>query len=108
MWPDIEYEEMLPPVYKRTPGRPKKLRRRGADEPRPGKWSRRIRGGGPTNRCTTCNQEGHNAKSCKSDTIDPEAAKRKVITTTSNIIIIYYVFYLSVTYISDFICVNVY
>ncbi|WJX63126.1 hypothetical protein P8452_48048 [Trifolium repens] len=77
MWPDIEYEEMLPPVYKRTPGRPKKLRRRGADEPRPGKWSRRIHGGGPTNRCTTCNQEGHNAKSCKSDTIDPKAAKRK-------------------------------
>jgi hypothetical protein len=78
MWPDIEYEEMLPPVYKRAPGRPKKLRRRGGDEPRPGKWSRRVHGDGPINRCTTCNAEGHNAKSCKSLTIDPEAAKRKV------------------------------
>jgi hypothetical protein len=29
MWPDVETEEMLPPSYKRGPGRPKKLRRIG-------------------------------------------------------------------------------
>jgi hypothetical protein len=33
IWPEIEYEEMLPPVYKRGLGRPKKLRRREPDEP---------------------------------------------------------------------------
>jgi hypothetical protein len=32
IWPEIEYEEMLPPVYKRGLGRPKKLRRE-PDEP---------------------------------------------------------------------------
>ncbi|WJX65969.1 hypothetical protein P8452_50574 [Trifolium repens] len=68
---------ILTMLYKRAPGRPKKLRRRGGDEPRPGKWSRRVHGDGPINRCTTCNGEGHNAKSCKIKTIDPEAAKRK-------------------------------
>jgi hypothetical protein len=81
MWPDrpeIEYEDMLPPLYKRAPGRPKKLRRRSAGEPRPGKWSR-TSGDGQINRCTRCDAEGHNAKSCKSKTINPAAQNRKVI-----------------------------
>ncbi|GAU36822.1 hypothetical protein TSUD_320590 [Trifolium subterraneum] len=79
MWPDrpeIEYEDMLPPLYKRAPGRPKKLRRRSAGEPRPGKWSR-TSGDGQINRCTRCDAEGHNAKSCKSKTINPAAQNRK-------------------------------
>ncbi|KAI5386018.1 hypothetical protein KIW84_072551 [Lathyrus oleraceus] len=32
MWPEVDMEEMLPPPYKRGPGRPKKLRRREPDE----------------------------------------------------------------------------
>ncbi|GAU42215.1 hypothetical protein TSUD_375640 [Trifolium subterraneum] len=79
MWPDrpeIEYEDMLPPLYKRAPGRPKKLRRRSVGEPRPGKWSR-TSGDGQINRCTRCDVEGHNAKSCKSKTINPAAQNRK-------------------------------
>ncbi|KAI5447485.1 hypothetical protein KIW84_015080 [Lathyrus oleraceus] len=32
MWPEVDMEEMLPPSYKRGPGRPKKLRRREPDE----------------------------------------------------------------------------
>ncbi|GAU41149.1 hypothetical protein TSUD_190490 [Trifolium subterraneum] len=64
MWPDrpeIEYEDMLPPLYKIAPGRPKKLRRRSVGEPRPGKWSR-TSGDGQINRCTRCDAEGQNRK----------------------------------------------
>ncbi|KAI5401119.1 hypothetical protein KIW84_065818 [Lathyrus oleraceus] len=32
MWPEVDMEKMLPPSYKRGPGRPKKLRRREPDE----------------------------------------------------------------------------
>ncbi|MCH98703.1 hypothetical protein A2U01_0019709, partial [Trifolium medium] len=32
MWPNVEVDEMLPPTYKKGPGRPKKLRFREQDE----------------------------------------------------------------------------
>ncbi|XP_027922943.1 uncharacterized protein LOC114180850 [Vigna unguiculata] len=32
MWPKSDFQELLPPIYKTPPGRPKKLRRREADE----------------------------------------------------------------------------
>lgn len=35
MWPVVEVEDLLPPLYKKGPGRPKKLRRRQPDEPEP-------------------------------------------------------------------------
>jgi hypothetical protein len=70
MWPDVETEEMLPPSYKRGPGRPKKLRRRGADEE---SYRSRIY------KCTICGDPSHNRRGCKSTTIDPNAAKRQVI-----------------------------
>ncbi|GAU15822.1 hypothetical protein TSUD_236380 [Trifolium subterraneum] len=50
--------------------------RRSVGEPRPGKWSR-TSGDGQINRCTRCDAEGHNAKSCKSKTINPAAQNRK-------------------------------
>jgi hypothetical protein len=70
MWPDVKAEEMLPPSYKRGPGRPKKLRRRGADEE---SYRSRIY------KCTICGDPSHNRRGCKSTTIDPNAAKRQVI-----------------------------
>jgi hypothetical protein len=72
--PDVEIEEMLPPEYKRGPGRPKKLRIRECGEVNGG----RFRRPGVGYRCTKCNKLGHNAGTCKSTTQDPEAAKRKV------------------------------
>jgi hypothetical protein len=72
MWPEVDVEEMLPPAYKRGPGRPKKLRRREPDEdPNKGRTA-------TTYRCTKCNKHGHNTRSCISQVIDPEAQKRKV------------------------------
>ena len=76
MWLEVECEEMLPPVYKKGPGRPKKLRRRGPDEPAKscGKFSRVA----TKYKCTTCGSSGHNARGCKSQTVNHEAEKRKV------------------------------
>jgi hypothetical protein len=76
MWPEVECEEMLPPIFKKGPGRPKKLRRRepGEASQTQGKYSR----ANTSYRCTTCNKFGHNARGCKSQTVDPEAQKRKV------------------------------
>jgi hypothetical protein len=76
MWPEVQCEEMLPPVYNKGPGRPKKLRRREPDEPAKscGKFSRSF----SKYRCTKCGSSGHNARGCKSQTVNPEAQKRKV------------------------------
>ncbi|XP_057442732.1 uncharacterized protein LOC130734375 [Lotus japonicus] len=55
-------ECILPPLFKRGAGRPKKLRRRDPyDDPNPNKLKR----GGAFVRCSRCNQYGHNKKGCK-------------------------------------------
>jgi hypothetical protein len=75
MWPKapVGCEQLLPPVYKTGPGRPKKLRIRGADEDGARKRKRGVR-----YRCTTCSSLQHNAAKCPSKTQDPDALKRKV------------------------------
>lgn len=62
-WPKTDLPEVLPPQYKRGPGRPKKLRRREPDEDtsKKGKWSRTN----TSNRCKRCLQYGHNTRTCK-------------------------------------------
>ncbi|KAI5410547.1 hypothetical protein KIW84_055887 [Lathyrus oleraceus] len=50
MWPGVQSEELLPPMYKKCPGRPRKLRIKNF---------------------------GHNVQSCKSKKQDPNALKRK-------------------------------
>jgi hypothetical protein len=76
MWPKpadgVPQETLLPPMYKRGLGRPRKLRIRQFDEdgvrkPRRGK-----------KHCTKCGKPGHTVISCKSKTQDPNSLKRKV------------------------------
>ncbi|XP_057451399.1 uncharacterized protein LOC130743252 [Lotus japonicus] len=54
---------ILPPMYKRSAGRPKKLRRRDPyeNDPNPTKLQR----GGATWKCSRCKQYGHNKRGCK-------------------------------------------
>ncbi|KAK3219493.1 hypothetical protein Dsin_013463 [Dipteronia sinensis] len=61
-WPQVQHVEVLPPIEKKLPGRPKKNRKRGADEPR--KNTRNSR-----NRCGNCGELGHNVRSCKAATV---------------------------------------
>ncbi|XP_058781960.1 uncharacterized protein LOC131656219 [Vicia villosa] len=60
-WPKTSDPVILPPMYKRGPGRPKKLRRREPDEANQHKWQRTN----TSHRCKTCQELGHNARTCK-------------------------------------------
>lgn len=57
MWSKLDNEELLPPKYKRLPGRPKKLRRREPEEVRP---RTRLSKRGVVMVCQKCKQPGHN------------------------------------------------
>ncbi|CAI8598444.1 unnamed protein product [Vicia faba] len=72
MWPTVDAEELLPPQYKKGPGRPKKLRFRELDEN--GSRMRRV---GVAYRCTHCDKFGHNSRKCQAKEQDPNALKRK-------------------------------
>ncbi|XP_058755001.1 uncharacterized protein LOC131628150 [Vicia villosa] len=72
MWPNVESEDLLPPDFKKGPGRPRKLRIRET-----GEEGARRRLPGVSYRCTRCDKIGHNIKSCKSKVQDPSALKRK-------------------------------
>ncbi|MCI38202.1 hypothetical protein A2U01_0059430, partial [Trifolium medium] len=66
-WPKTEFPHVLPPQFKRGPGRPKKLRRRDPDEGRRenGKWSR----SNTRNNCKRCGRPDHNKKTCKNPAV---------------------------------------
>ncbi|XP_058746525.1 uncharacterized protein LOC131619449 [Vicia villosa] len=72
MWHEVESDELLPPMFKKGPGRPRKLRIRETGED-----GARRRLPGVSYRCTTCDKFGHNAQSCKSSVQDQNALKRK-------------------------------
>ena len=62
-WMDINVKSPLPPSYGRAPGRPKKQRRKFADEiQQTKKTTRRV---GQVCMCTYCGNRGHNTRTCK-------------------------------------------
>ncbi|KAJ1411451.1 hypothetical protein SESBI_21148 [Sesbania bispinosa] len=62
MWPQTQYEEIPPPIFKLGHGRPKKLRRREPDEdPNP----RKLKRSHSTNKCSRCGELGYNIRKCK-------------------------------------------
>ena len=62
MWPKSDFPELLWPIYKRPLGRPKKLRRREADEH---VSHSKITKKNIAMKCTRCNQFGHNIRTCR-------------------------------------------
>ncbi|KAH7842659.1 hypothetical protein Vadar_007781 [Vaccinium darrowii] len=66
-WLRIEYDDIMPPPYRRKTGRPRKLRRRGEDETNNPKQRKRpwIRKKPEVMRCSRCKTVGHNVRSCK-------------------------------------------
>ncbi|KAI5420340.1 hypothetical protein KIW84_044214 [Lathyrus oleraceus] len=72
MWPEVQTDELQPPMYKSEPGRPRKVRIKEYGE----YGTRRIRPG-VAYKCTKCDKFGNNAMSCKSPTQDPNALKIK-------------------------------
>lgn len=60
-WPKTNDVEILPPMFKQGPGRPKRLRRRELDEPpNPTK----LRRSHTTNKCRRCHTHGRNSRRC--------------------------------------------
>ncbi|TXG61100.1 hypothetical protein EZV62_012463 [Acer yangbiense] len=59
-WPHIQHNKVLPPMQKRMPGRLKKIRKRGPEEP-----PKQKRSGGV--KCRGCGQWGHNIRTCKNN-----------------------------------------
>lgn len=66
-WIKTNYEKIDPPLYRIQPGRPKKVRIRGPEEP---KNPYRMRKGGIIMRCSRCRATGHNAKTCPQTRIE--------------------------------------
>jgi hypothetical protein len=60
-WVKTDMDNIEPPKYRVAPGRPKKARKRGPDEP---KNPNRIRKGGITMQCSRCRKVGHNTRTC--------------------------------------------
>lgn len=73
MWPEVQSEELLRPMYKKGHDIQRKLRTRECGED-----GARRRLPGVSYRCTKCDKFGHNVQSCKRKKQDPNALKRKV------------------------------
>ncbi|WOL00674.1 hypothetical protein Cni_G09387 [Canna indica] len=65
MWPKVEQEPLLPPIFKRRAGRPLKLRRREPDEPTD--KVTKLKRVYTSTMCSKCHQYGHNARGCRID-----------------------------------------
>jgi len=84
LWPKSNKPELLPPIYKTPPGRPKKLRRREADEHvSHSKLSKKNL----IMKCSRCKQMGHNIRSCRKG-----IRHRKVRTQTGPLIQFFFSF----------------
>ena len=70
-WVRTNQDAIEPPDYIATLGKPKKIRRRGPDEPRN---PNAIRKGGVVTRCSKCREAGHNTRTC------PRRSRQAVIT----------------------------
>jgi hypothetical protein len=82
-WVRIGQDKMDPPVVKAVPGRPKKVRRRGLDEPRNPYF---IRKGGVIMRCSKCKSVGHNTRTCpKRKTVSTPSSSRTSVPTSTAI-----------------------
>jgi hypothetical protein len=63
-WIKTSHDRLEPPTYRVTPGRLKRLRKRGVGESRDPKNPHRMRKFGAVMRCGKCTGLGHNKRSC--------------------------------------------
>ncbi|KAH0652518.1 hypothetical protein KY289_030196 [Solanum tuberosum] len=84
MWPESRNPLVAPPMIKKMPGRPRKLRRKEAGET---KVSGKLSKTGLTMTCSLCHVKGHNKRSChlrRSDGVGSIAGEHRA-TPTSNV-----------------------
>jgi len=75
-------QDEVDPFVRATPGKPKKVRRRGPDEPRNPHCMRK---GGVTMRCSKCRAVGHNARTCprRKRVSTPSSSQASIPTSTA-------------------------
>ncbi|KAH7846727.1 hypothetical protein Vadar_017414 [Vaccinium darrowii] len=74
MWTPTRVIGPLPPNVKKQAGRPKKLKKRGNDEPRD---STTLKRRNTTTTCSQCGKLGHNKRSCKGQPIPRKQTARR-------------------------------
>ncbi|KAL9690394.1 hypothetical protein QQ045_010792 [Rhodiola kirilowii] len=76
-WPEADGDGhvVLPPVFRRQQGRPRKKRIRPVEEPRN---PHRIRKMGIQIKCSRCRNIGHNSRRCTSQVVDSESAAIRI------------------------------
>ncbi|XP_020970396.1 uncharacterized protein LOC110268504 [Arachis ipaensis] len=81
LWDRTQFEDVLPPTYRKPIGRPKKKRARGADEQATRTGLSRE---GQQQKCSYCLCSGHNKRSCpKKRKVTPNPTVNNVATSTS-------------------------
>lgn len=78
MWEKSGKDPIKPPDFTRQPGRPRKTRRRAADEP--AKTPFKFRKVGVKITCRKCGKEGHNSRTCKA----PQGSTNPTPTNNTN------------------------
>ncbi|KAI8551959.1 hypothetical protein RHMOL_Rhmol06G0227900 [Rhododendron molle] len=76
LWVHTESDAIMAPSLRRPPGRPKKARRKAVDEEKNPHLARRTH---QSLKCSTCNEYGHNTRTCKG----PIAANKPKAVVTS-------------------------
>ncbi|XP_057778387.1 uncharacterized protein LOC130997145 [Salvia miltiorrhiza] len=67
-WPSVNEPPVLPPVYQKQPGRPKKIRKRARDEPKKSGDAKLSKKGKVKMTCRKCGGIDHNKRTCKAET----------------------------------------
>ncbi|XP_016185194.2 uncharacterized protein LOC107626811 [Arachis ipaensis] len=81
LWDRTQFEDVLPPTYRKPIGRPKKKRARGVDEQATRTGLSRE---GQQQKCSYCLCSGHNKRSCpKKRKVTPNPTVNNVATSTS-------------------------
>jgi zinc finger SWIM domain-containing protein 3 len=92
-WVRTSYEHVDPPLNRIQPVRPRKVRRRGPEEP---VNQNRIRKGGVIMRCNKCRGVGHNTRTCPRNRTKAVNYKRSRSSRRNEVN--------RVLYLADFIC----
>ncbi|KAF7117126.1 hypothetical protein RHSIM_RhsimUnG0001800 [Rhododendron simsii] len=83
MWIQTEYDDIMPPPYRRRTGRPKKSRRKGEDELTATIGRIRVN----VAKCRKCNQPGYNARTCNTEVGQSSTTADVVEANSSQVIV---------------------
>ena len=72
MWPKMNFDAIIPPLYRKKPGKPRKLKRREPDEDQS---QTKLRRTNTSITCRKCKEYGHNSGRCPNFPSTPEVGE---------------------------------